>query len=141
MTQTCTLHIKKGTRQGEALQMMAHCANKPLSVVGHTRPEGFEKAVPFGDLPALEIDLQMYSQVVPLQRFYGKVCGFVPNDPVEVRILTCLIRGEDHTLLTCFRVLKPKILSGVKTNFHDIIPSQWAKPTNKPCIFLPILDS
>eukprot|EP00116_Pleurobrachia_bachei_P017197 sb/3477459/ len=85
MTQTCTLHIKKGTRQGEALQMMAHCANKTLSVVGHIRTEGFEKAVPFGDLPALEIDLQMYSQVVPIQRFYGMVCGFVPTDPVEVR--------------------------------------------------------
>ena len=81
----CTLHIKQGTRQGEALQMMAHCASKPLQIVHHAPTEGFEKAVPFGDLPALEIDLQMYSQVVPLQRFFGRVCGFVPEDPVEVR--------------------------------------------------------
>ena len=65
--------------------MMAHCASKPLQIVHHAPTEGFEKAVPFGDLPALEIDLQMYSQVVPLQRFFGRVCGFVPEDPVEVR--------------------------------------------------------
>ena len=50
-----------------------------------------KSSVPFGELPALEVDLQLYSGVEPIIRYVAKLAGFYPPELVEVGRRICLL--------------------------------------------------
>ena len=57
----------------------------------HDREDEMKSSVPFGELPALEVDLQLYSGVEPIIRYVAKLAGFYPPELVEVGRRICLL--------------------------------------------------
>ena len=43
-----------------------------------------KSSLPFGELPALEVDLQLYWGVEPILRYIAQLTGFYPPNKVEV---------------------------------------------------------
>ena len=56
----------------------------------HDKEDEMKSSVPFGELPALEVDLQLYSGVEPIVRYVAKLAGFYPPEPVEVCIMNLI---------------------------------------------------
>ncbi|XP_063680269.1 uncharacterized protein LOC134815644 [Bolinopsis microptera] len=54
-----------------------------------------KSSVPFGELPALEVDLQLYSGVEPILRYVAQLAGFCPTDPIEVLEADMLLKAVE----------------------------------------------
>ena len=71
----------------------------------HDKEDEMKSSVPFGELPALEVDLQLYSGVEPILRYVAQLAGFCPTDPIEVSNSVLLLDfhfvHHPHILLFC----------------------------------------